>query len=83
MNNTVKTITGVAVAAAAGAIAGVAFAPDKGSKTRAKASKKIKAASSDVSDFVSTKANQLKSEASNLLNQGKSLVDNAINTVKA
>lgn len=83
MNNTVKTITGVAVAAAAGALAGVAFAPDKGSKTRAKASKKIKAASNDVSSFVSNQAGKVKSEASNLLDQGKSLVNGAIDSVKA
>lgn len=42
MNNTGKIITAIAVGAAAGAILGILFAPDKGSETRKKINKQRK-----------------------------------------
>ena len=39
MNNTTKIITAIAAAAAVGAVAGILFAPDKGSETRRKINK--------------------------------------------
>lgn len=50
-----KIVTGIMIGAAAGAILGVLFAPDKGSTTRKKIAKK----SSDLKDSVKDKVNDL------------------------
>ena len=48
MNNTAKIITAFAGGAAAGAILGILFAPDKGSDTRKKISERGKKISGDL-----------------------------------
>ena len=53
--NVGKLAAGILVAAAAGAILGVLFAPDKGSETRKKISKK----GSDLKDMFKSKMNDL------------------------
>ncbi|MEP7108513.1 MAG: YtxH domain-containing protein [Ferruginibacter sp.] len=59
--NSGKLLTGVLIGAAAGAILGVLFAPDKGSETRGKISKK----SSDLKNNVKDKINDLVDGISN------------------
>ena len=50
MNNTGKIVTAVAAGAAAGAILGVLFAPDKGSETRRKINEQGKKIADGVKD---------------------------------
>ena len=50
MNKTVKILTTIAAGAAAGAIMGFLFAPDKGSETRRKIKKQGKKITDDVKD---------------------------------
>lgn len=70
MSNTSKMLTAIAAGAAAGAIVGILFAPDKGSETR----KKIQEKSSDLAGRVKStirrgkeKLNGLKEEAEDTL----------------
>jgi gas vesicle protein len=76
--STQKIITGVLLGAAAGAILGILFAPDKGSATRKKIADKsadladdIKAKANDVSKQVSEKISAVKDEMSDLIAKGK------------
>jgi len=65
MNNTGKIITAVAAGAAAGAILGILFAPDKGSETRRKIGEKGKQLSDNVKEKLQAgkeKYNDLKEE---------------------
>jgi len=65
MNNTGKIITAVAAGAAAGAILGILFAPDKGSETRRKMGEKGKQLSDNVKEKLQAgkeKYNDLKEE---------------------
>ena len=72
--STKKIITGVILGAAAGAILGVLFAPDKGSKTR----KKIKDSSNEFADSVKTKANEFAGEMSEKFKSAKEDVSDII-----
>ncbi|HEY8898222.1 MAG TPA: YtxH domain-containing protein [Niastella sp.] len=56
MNNTSKILAAFAVGAAAGALLGILFAPDKGSETR----KKINEEGKKMSDAVMNKFNEAK-----------------------
>ncbi len=59
--NSGKLLTGILIGAAAGAVLGVLFAPDKGSETRVKISKK----GSDLKNSVKDKINELVDGISN------------------
>ena len=61
--NSGKLVTGVLIGAAAGAILGILFAPDKGSETRTRIGKK----GSDLSNSVRDKINDLVDGISNHL----------------
>jgi gas vesicle protein len=56
MNNTSKILAAFAVGAAAGALLGILFAPDKGSETR----RKINEEGKKMSDAVKNKFNEAK-----------------------
>lgn len=52
MNNTAKIIVAVLAGAAAGVVAGILLAPDKGSETRKKVAEAGRKVSSTVSDML-------------------------------
>ena len=82
---TSTTILGILGAAAAGAVLGVLFAPDKGSNTR----KKISDKSKDYGDNIKTKFNgvvsTIKSNGKEIIEEGKAKFSQAkedFNTLK-
>ncbi len=84
--STGKLLLGVVAGVAAGALVGILFAPDKGSETRRKISKKgadyaadLKNSFSDLVDGMSSKFDDAKEEASNLADQGKAILDHSKN----
>lgn len=79
-----KIITGVLIGAAAGAILGILFAPDKGSDTRMKISKKggdlkenLKSTINDLVDSIADNFENAKNEAENMVEEGKENVASA------
>jgi len=72
MNTTGKILTAFAVGAAAGAILGILFAPDKGSETRNKISEQGK----KIADSIKEKANKTKEDLNDLKEEIKETVNN-------
>lgn len=60
MNNTTKILTALAIGAAAGAILGILYAPDKGSETR----KKINEEGKKMADAIKNRYNDMKEKMS-------------------
>lgn len=80
--STGKVVLGALAGLAVGAIAGILFAPDKGSKTRKKIKDKsndymddLKSKFDDFSDAISDKFESAKKEAEHLAKNGKSNMD--------
>jgi len=80
--NVGKLAAGILIAAAAGAVLGVLFAPDKGSETRKKISKKgsdlkdmFKNRMNDLVDDMADQYDELKSDGNKAINSGKEKVN--------
>lgn len=76
-----KVITGLLIGAAAGAVLGILFAPEKGLDTRIKLGKKgadlkdtIKSKINDLVDSIADQFENAKNEAGNLVEEGKEKV---------
>jgi gas vesicle protein len=84
-----KVITGILIGAAAGAILGVLFAPEKGSDTRKKISKKssdltdsLKSKFNDLVDSISDQIESVKADAEDAISEGKEKAANAQSRIK-
>ena len=75
--NTKQLITGIAIGAAAGAVLGVLFAPDKGSKTRKKIADKASDLSDTIKDRFNSVAGSLESKYEELKGKSKEAAHNA------
>ena len=84
-----KVLLGIAAGAAAGALLGVLFAPDKGSTTRQKLSKKgedyatgLKSKFSDFLDSITSDVQSAMEKGSDVVEKGKSKFEEAKSAVK-
>lgn len=73
-----KLITGVLLGAAAGAVLGILFAPDKGSETR----KKISQKGADLRDSIKSKISNLVDDLADQYEDGKDEAERMINSGK-
>ena len=85
-----KVVLGALAGLAIGAIAGVLFAPEKGSTTRKQISDKsnefmdeIKSKLNEFSDLLSEKLKSTKKDAEQLVDKGKEIYDDAKKDVKS
>jgi gas vesicle protein len=84
-----KVITGILIGAAAGAVLGILFAPEKGSDTRKKISKKsadltdsLKSKFNDLVDSISEQIENAKDEAEDIIADGKEKASTAKSRIK-
>lgn len=87
--NAGKMLSGVLLGAAAGAVLGILFAPDKGTETRKKISKKgtdlrdsFKAKMNSLVDDISDQYEEAKNEAGKLVDSGKEKMESFKNETK-
>ena len=87
--STGKVVLGTLAGLAIGAIAGILFAPDKGSKTRKQIMDKgddyldeLKSKVDQISDFLAEKFESTKKDAEEMVDKGKAKYDDAKKEVK-
>lgn len=66
MNKTLYLLIGMAAGAAAGAVGGILFAPNKGSRTRKKIMRKTQKMTHEISDTVHHKLNEIEDQVTML-----------------
>ena len=78
MSSTGKLLTGIVAGAAAGAVLGILFAPDKGTETRKKIAQKgtdlsesVKTRISKVGEAITNKYDAVKNDANNVVDNGR------------
>jgi gas vesicle protein len=76
--NSVKLVAGLLISAAAGAIIGVLFAPDKGTETRKKISKK----GTDLTDSLKQKFNDFVDKVSDNYGEVREEIQEEMQTIK-
>ncbi len=79
--NKAKLITGIIAAAAVGAAIGVAYAPDKGSRTRGKVKRQMDDLSENVKGLAEAAKSKTVDTATDLYDQGKKTVNKAVDKI--